>query len=49
MTINLAAPIVVNLRTRTARQVPSENPAYSSNEPIPRKATTESSLTAKAS
>jgi len=37
MTMNLAAPIVVNLRTRNARQVLCENSSYSSSEPIPRK------------
>jgi flagellar assembly factor FliW len=37
MTINLAAPIVINLRTRNARQVLCDNPVYTSNEPIPRK------------
>jgi flagellar assembly factor FliW len=38
MTINLAAPIVVNLRSRNARQVLCDNPVYTSAEPIPRKA-----------
>jgi flagellar assembly factor FliW len=37
MTINLAAPVVINLRTRNARQVLCDNPAYTSNEPIPQK------------
>jgi flagellar assembly factor FliW len=49
MTMNLAAPIVVNLRSRNARQVLCENPAYSSTEPIPRKdAPVESALSAEA-
>lgn len=38
MTMNLMAPIVVNLRTRKARQVPLENSSYSVRESIPRKA-----------
>jgi len=38
MTINLMAPIVVNLRNRKARQVMLENSSYSVREPIPRKA-----------
>jgi flagellar assembly factor FliW len=38
MTMNLAAPIVINLRTRNARQVFGDNPVYSSSEPIPRTA-----------
>ena len=38
MTMNLMAPILVNLRTRKARQVMLENSAYSVREPIPRKA-----------
>jgi|SRR5579862_1294124 len=37
MTMNLMAPIIVNLRTRRARQVMLENSAYSIREPIPRK------------
>jgi flagellar assembly factor FliW len=50
MTMNLAAPIVVNLRTRNARQVLSDNPAYSSSEPIPRTALQpEAALSSKAS
>jgi flagellar assembly factor FliW len=40
MTMNLMAPIIVNLRTRRARQVMLENSAYSVREPIPRKAGT---------
>jgi flagellar assembly factor FliW len=42
MTMNLMAPIIVNLRTRKARQVLLENSSYSVRQPIPRKATTES-------
>lgn len=39
MTMNLAAPIVLNLRTRNARQVMIDNDAdYSMRAPIPRKA-----------
>jgi flagellar assembly factor FliW len=37
MTMNLAAPIVINLRTRNARQVLCDSANYSSSEPIPRK------------
>jgi flagellar assembly factor FliW len=37
MTMNLAAPIVVNLRSRNGRQVLCENTAYTSSEPIPRR------------
>jgi len=40
MTMNLMAPIVVNLRTRTARQVMLENSGYSIKEPMPRKTAT---------
>ncbi len=39
MTMNLLAPIVVNLRTRTGRQVTLETGGYSVRTPIPRKAT----------
>jgi flagellar assembly factor FliW len=50
MPINLAAPIVVNLRSRNARQVLCDNPAYTSTEPIPRKAAEpEAALSTKAS
>jgi flagellar assembly factor FliW len=50
MTMNLAAPIVINLRTRQARQVLCEGSGYTSSHPIPRKAETEEpSLSAKAS
>ena len=38
MTMNLLAPIVVNLRTRVGRQVTLETGGYSVREPIPRKA-----------
>lgn len=38
MTMNLLAPIVVNLRTRTGRQVTLETGGYSVRSPIPRKA-----------
>ena len=37
MTMNLMAPIVVNMRARKARQVMLENSGYSVREPIPRK------------
>ncbi|HTJ27837.1 MAG TPA: flagellar assembly protein FliW [Candidatus Limnocylindria bacterium] len=39
MTMNLLAPIIVNLRTRVARQVTLETGGYSVRTPIPRKAT----------
>lgn len=38
MTMNLMAPIVVNMRARKARQVMLENSGYSVREAIPRKA-----------
>jgi flagellar assembly factor FliW len=38
MTMNLLAPILVNLRTRTGRQVTLETGGYSVRTPIPRKA-----------
>jgi flagellar assembly factor FliW len=38
MTINLMAPVVINLKTRTGRQVALENQRYSVRTPIPRKA-----------
>ena len=38
MTMNLFAPVVVNLRTRKARQVVLENSGFSVKQPIPRKA-----------
>ena len=38
MTMNLMAPIVVNLRARRGRQIMLENSPYSVREPIPRKA-----------
>jgi flagellar assembly factor FliW len=37
MTMNLMAPIVVNLKTRRARQVMLENSAYSVRTAVPRK------------
>jgi flagellar assembly factor FliW len=37
LSLNLLAPIVLNLRTKRARQVPLENSGYSVREPIPRK------------
>jgi flagellar assembly factor FliW len=50
MTMNLAAPIVVNLARRKACQIQLEGTSYSSREPIPRKETqTETLLAAKAS
>lgn len=41
MTMNLFAPIVINLRTRTARQIVLENSGYSVRQPMPRKASPE--------
>lgn len=38
MSMNLMAPIVLNLKTRRARQVMLENSSYSVRTPIPRKA-----------
>lgn len=38
MTMNLLAPVVVNLQTRTGRQVTLETGGYSVRTPIPRKA-----------
>ena len=38
MTMNLLAPIVVNLRTKTGRQITLETGGYSVRTPIPRKA-----------
>jgi flagellar assembly factor FliW len=38
MTINLAAPVIVNLRTRKGRQILLEGTSYSARELIPRKA-----------
>jgi flagellar assembly factor FliW len=38
MTMNLLAPVVVNLKTRTARQITLETGGYSVRTPIPRKA-----------
>jgi flagellar assembly factor FliW len=37
MTMNLFAPLVINLRTRTGRQVVLENSGFSVRQPIPRK------------
>ena len=50
MTMNLAAPILVNLRTRKAAQITLEGSPYSIRQPIPRKHDDcESTLVAKAS
>lgn len=50
MTMNLVAPIIVNLRTRKATQVTLEGTPYTVREPIPRKHDDrESALVAKAS
>ena len=38
MTMNLLAPVIVNLRTRVARQITLETGGYSVRTPIPRKA-----------
>lgn len=38
MTMNLMAPVIVNLKTRRARQVMLENSGYSVREPLPRRA-----------
>ncbi|HTW82760.1 MAG TPA: flagellar assembly protein FliW [Candidatus Sulfotelmatobacter sp.] len=38
MTMNLLAPVIVNLRTRTGRQVTLEGSGYSVRTPVPRKA-----------
>jgi flagellar assembly factor FliW len=38
MTMNLLAPIVLNLKTRRARQIMLENSAYSIHTPVPREA-----------
>ena len=37
MTMNLMAPVIVNLKTRRARQVMLENSSYSVRAPLPRK------------
>lgn len=37
MTINLMAPVIINLRTRKARQIMLDNSTYSAREPMPRK------------
>lgn len=39
MTMNLLAPLVINLKTRIGRQVMLENSDYSVREPLPRNAT----------
>ncbi len=44
MTMNLLAPIMVNLRTRAARQVMLENSGYSIKKSVPRKAGGEAAL-----
>ena len=49
MTMNLAAPIVVNLRTRKALQVALVDARYKARTPVPRKSDAEDALTAKAS
>jgi len=41
MTMNLFAPVVVNLRTRKARQVVLENSGFSVRQPVPRTVQTE--------
>lgn len=38
MTMNLFAPLVINLRTRRGRQIVLENSGFSVRQPIPRKA-----------
>jgi flagellar assembly factor FliW len=37
LTMNLLAPVIVNLRTRTGRQITLESSGYSVRTPIPRK------------
>ena len=37
MTVNLMAPVVINLRTRKARQIMLDGSNYSPREPMPRK------------
>jgi flagellar assembly factor FliW len=37
MTINLMAPVVINLRSRKGRQIMLDGSSYSPREPIPRK------------
>lgn len=44
MTINLFAPVIVNLRTRKARQVVLENSGFSVRQAIPRKTEAKASL-----
>lgn len=36
MTVNLRAPVVVNIETRIGRQVALDNPDYSMRQPVPR-------------
>ncbi len=43
MTMNLMAPVVVNLKTRQGRQIMLENSSYPVRQPIPRKSDLESS------
>lgn len=40
ITMNLLAPVIINLRTRTGRQVTLETGGYSIRTPVPRKAST---------
>ncbi len=42
MTMNLLAPILINLRSHKARQIMLDGSVYSSREPIPRKASASS-------
>ncbi|MDQ2680789.1 MAG: flagellar assembly protein FliW [Candidatus Eremiobacteraeota bacterium] len=42
MTMNLLAPVVVNLKTRRGRQIMLENSSYPVRQPIPRKSDLES-------
>jgi flagellar assembly factor FliW len=44
MTINLLAPVVINLKTRVARQVTLESQRYSLRTPIPRRPAAEPAL-----
>ncbi|MDP9025228.1 MAG: flagellar assembly protein FliW, partial [Candidatus Eremiobacteraeota bacterium] len=37
MTMNLFAPVIINLRTRKGRQVVLENSGFSVRQPVPRK------------
>jgi flagellar assembly factor FliW len=38
MTINLMAPVIINLRTKKGRQIMLDGSSYSPREPMPRKA-----------